>query len=129
MTTIEVVVRDYLRAQPGVSSLVNDDPTRINLEWKGDARATRVVVYRTGGGQHPYLPLHQPVLTFSVYGSTRPAAAGLADAIVQALSRITQVNEPLQSCEVVSVSWVPAPEGAARYIVIAQVTAHTEAVA
>lgn len=122
---IEIAVRDYLRSQPAVTSLLNDDPARLNIEWKGDVRATRITLYRSGGGLHYYVPLDHAALTLNVYGSTRPAAAQLADAVIGALWRVTNADEPLQCCEVESVFWLPASEGAARYVVITQVTAHT----
>jgi hypothetical protein len=121
--TVEAQVRDYLRGQDSVMDLLNTDPLRLNMEWKGNMSATHVTLYRAGGAAHEYYPHHFPALAIHCYGSTRPAAAEVADAIALALRRVTQADSPLLSAAVESVNWLPTTDGVARYIVTTVVTA------
>lgn len=124
MSTLEIEIRDYLRQQDEVMELLNDEPARLNLEWKGNLNATHVTLYRAGGGQHEYVPVDSPAVTLHIFGSTRPAAVAICDRICAALWRITNNDEPLQCGYVESVNWLPTSDGVARYVVVASVTAH-----
>ena len=115
--TCEVLVRDYLRSVPYVMTLLNDEPPRINMDWKGDMRATHATLYVAGGEYHDYVPLHHPLIIVHCFGSTRPAAAQLAETIALAIRGIHEGHRPLASGDVLSVLYVPTTDGVARYIV------------
>ena len=118
----EGALRDYLRSDPTVLGLLNDDDRRINMEWTGDTRASHVTLYRAGGNLHSLAPLDYPALTVHCFGSTRPAAATLADAVAAAVNDIDSRHLPLTSGNVESITYLPTTDGAARYIVTTTVT-------
>jgi hypothetical protein len=118
----ESVLRDYLRTRPAVMGLLNDDPKRLNMDWQGDMRATHVTLYIAGGNYHDYAPLHNPLIVFHCFGSTRPAAADVAEAVALEIRRIHEGHKPLCSGEVLSLLYVPTTDGVARYIVTTYVT-------
>jgi hypothetical protein len=121
--SMEAAVRDYLRTVPAVMGLLNNEERRLNMEWSGDARATRVTLYRAGGNLHGYAPLDFPVITFHCYGSTRSAAATVAEAVAAAVNNIDSRHLPLTSGSVESTTYLPTEDGAARYVVTSSVTA------
>jgi hypothetical protein len=125
VSTGEAEVRDYLRADDAVMALLNDDPKRLNMEWSGDMRATHVIVSRSGGGQHDYMPFDVPAMTIHCYGSTRPAAAAVASEIARSLKAVDPSHRPLCSATVESTLYLPTTEGVARYIVTTVVTTKT----
>lgn len=118
----EALVRDFLRADETVMGLLNNDPKRLNMEWVGDLRATHATLYRAGGDLHDYLPTQSPVIVVQCYGSTRPAASGLAEAVAMSLRSMSQADTPLLSATVESIIWLPTPDGVARYVVTTVVT-------
>lgn len=122
--SIEAVVRDYLRSRTDLMALVNGDAKRVNMEWSGDARSTRVNLFRAGGGQDDYTPLESAVVALHCYGSTRPAAADLADAVAREMRAVRSTpDSPLRSASVESLNWLPTTDGVARYVVTTSVTA------
>ena len=119
----EAAVREYLRSRTGLMGLLNNDPKRLNMEWTGDARASRVNLYRAGGSQDSYVPIETAIITFHCYGTTRPAAADLADAVALEMRRVrTSPDSPLRSARVESLNWLPTSDGVARYVVTTVVT-------
>jgi hypothetical protein len=127
--SIEADVRDYLRGDSAVMGLLNGDITRLNMEWKGAMTATHVTVHLAGGDYSSYLPHQHPVIVAHCFGSTRPSAADLADAVALSMRRISQADAPLLSSSVESINWLPTPEGVARYVVTTVVTAQLAPVA
>lgn len=120
---IEETVRDYIRTQSDVMELLNNDEKRVNIDWKGDMRSTHVTLYVGGGGPHEYLPLDNPLIIVHVFGSTRPAAARVAEVIGQAMWRMDAKAAPLLSARVLSTLYVPTTDGVARYVITTFVTA------
>jgi hypothetical protein len=122
MTPIEELIRDYLRGDADVMALLNDDPERVNMEYKGNTKATHVTLYRAGGFQHEYAPLDFALVTLHCYGTTRSVAARLADEIARALRAVSNYHAPLQSASVQSLGFLPTGDGTARYAVTTSVT-------
>lgn len=120
---VEQDVRDYLRGVPSLMALLNGENDRLNIDYRGNPKATHITLYRAGGGFDDYLPHENPVVTLHCYGTTRSVAAGLAQAVAGALRAITQANDPLRSASVESINFEPTPDGTARYVVISLVTA------
>lgn len=129
MATLEADVRDYLRGSAPLMALLQNEPARLNLEWKGAMTATHVTLYRSGGAMSDYLPHDNPAIALHCYGSTRPAAADLSDMVARVLRQMSQVDTPLLSASVESVNYLPTPDGVARYVVTALVTAQLAPVA
>jgi len=127
--SLEAQVRDYLRADETLMGLVNGDEKRVNMDWTGNMAASHVTLYRAGGNMSDYLPHDHPAIAVHCYGSTRPAAADLAEASALALRRMTQADSPLLSASVESIVYLPTPEGVARYVVTTVVTAQLAPVA
>jgi hypothetical protein len=127
--SLEQDVRDYLRGKPALMALLNDDERRLNMDWSGDARATHVTLYRAGGQQDDYIPYETAVITLHTYGTTRPVAADLADAVALEMRRVTQADKPLLSASIESINWLPTADGGARYVVTTVVTARTPVLA
>jgi hypothetical protein len=127
--SIEGTVRDYLRTDTTVMGLLNNDPKRLNMDWSGDVRASHVTLYLAGGDYSAYLPHQHPVLAIHAFGSTRPAAADLAEAVALAMRSLSQADTPLLSASVESVNWLPTPEGVARYVITTVVVAQLAPVA
>lgn len=118
---IEIAVRDYLRSQPELMALLNDEESRLNLEWKGDLRATHVTLHLVGGERHYYLPVGSPALMVHCFGSTRLSAAQVTEAVEQALWTLDSRAAPLQCAEVVGTQFLPTPDGVSRYVVTTSV--------
>lgn len=125
--SLEADVRNYLRTDETLMGLLNDDEKRVNMEWSGDARASHVTLFRAGGNMNAHYPHDYPVVVVHCYGSTRPAAADLSEAVALSMRRLSQADAPLLSASVESVNWLPTPEGVARYIVTTVVTAQLAA--
>lgn len=119
----EASLRDYLRADTTIMGLLLNDDRRLNMEWTGDPRATHVTLYRAGGNLHNYAPLEFPALVLHCYGTTRSAAATVAEAVAAAVNNIDSRHLPLTSGSVESVNYLPTAEGAPRYVVTTTVTA------
>lgn len=119
----EASLRDYLRADTTIMGLLLNDDRRLNMEWTGDPRATHVTLYRAGGNLHDYVPLEFPALVLHCYGTTRSAAATVAEAVAAAVNNIDSRHLPLTSGSVESVNYLPTAEGAPRYVVTTTVTA------
>lgn len=118
----EQLVRDYLRGDDTLMALLTDDERRLNMEWSGDARASRVTLYRGGGRLNGYVPLDYPVVTLHCWGSTRSAASALAERVAVLMNDIDNRLTPLVSGEVESVTYLPTMDGVPRYIVTTSVT-------
>jgi hypothetical protein len=127
--SVEQLTRDYLRTDETLMGLLNGDEKRLNMEWSGDLRASHVTLYRAGGNMDDYLPHDHPVIAIHCYGSTRPAAADLAEASALAMRRLTQADDPLLSASVESINYLPTPEGVARYVITTVVVAQLAPVA
>lgn len=127
--SVEAQIRDYLRGDTNVMGLLNDDETRMNMEWKGAISATHVTLYRSGGAMHDYLPHDFPAVALHCYGSTRPSASTLAEAVARSLREMSAADTPLLSASVESINYLPTPEGTARYIVTTVVAAQLAPVA
>jgi hypothetical protein len=122
--SLEATVRDYLRSRPNLMALVNGDVKRVNMEWTGPSQASRVNLYRAGGGQNDYVPIETAAITFHCYGSTRPAASDLADAVAREMRAIHSTpGSPLLSASIESHGLSYTPDGVARYVVTTSVTA------
>lgn len=122
MTPVEELVRDYLRADTGVMTLLDNEPKRMDVEYKGPIKATHVTLYRSGGYQTDYTPLDVALVTLHAYGTTRRMAATLADEVARAMRTLTSMARPLVSASVESLTYLPAGDGTARYAVTASVT-------
>lgn len=122
MSTVESEVRDYLRGRPELMGLLNGDVRRINMDWQGDMRATHVTLYRAGGPLHDYLPLENPLIILHVFGSTRPAAAEVAEKVNLALHDLDCRAKPLMSSQILSMLYVPTTDGVSRYVITTVVT-------
>ena len=119
---IEEVVRDYLRGDSELMTLLDNEPSRLNAEYKGNIKATHVTLYRAGGFMNEYVPIDSALVTFHCYGTTRSVAARLAEELARALRDITLYSWPLQTAAVQSIGYLPAGDGTARYVVTASVT-------
>lgn len=126
---IEESIRDYLRSRTSVMSLLNNDDKRCNIDWTGEAKAKHITIFRAGGPLHAYLPHQNPVVIIHCFAGSRSAAAELAEAVANALRSINQSHEPLRSCSVESLSYVPAVDGTARYSITSVVTSRLDPIA
>jgi hypothetical protein len=119
--SIEILVRDYLRTDTALMGLLNDDPKRMNMDWIGDVRATHCTLYVAGGEYHRYLPVHHPLIVVHCFGSTRPAAAAVAEEVAHAVRSIHEGHRPLAAGEVLSLLYLPTTDGVSRYVVTTSV--------
>jgi hypothetical protein len=92
------------------------------MDFRGNLNATHVTLYQGGGGLHPYLPLQLPTIVLHCFGSTRSAAADLAAAVADAIRNVHEGHKPLATGEVLSVLYLPTPDGVSRYVVTTSVT-------
>lgn len=129
MSSVEAAIRDYLRADESVMSILVNEDRRMDMEWRGDPRAGHATINLAGGGFDDYVPLRTAVLYVNCYGGSRPAASSLAEAVALSVRRITLSDAPLASASVESVAWKPTPDGVPRYVVTAVVTARFSPVA
>ena len=120
--SVELDMRDYLREQETLMSLLNDDPKRLNMDWTGNLNATHVTLYLAGGSMNDHNPLSRPVLGIHCFGSTRSAAAALSDEVAKQIRAIGPEDRPLCSATVESVVYLPTTDGVARYVVTTAVT-------
>lgn len=139
---VEYAVRDWLRTRPELMELdeqyrnrtsntlesrrvLSNDTRRIDLDYTGSG--SYVVLYRAGGGPASTYPQDRSIITFHCYGSTRHAAALLVGGLQVALQSLneTPLNEQVHGngAAVQSVTWLPTSDGAARYVLIALVSA------
>lgn len=125
MSTFELELRDYLRDDTAVMAILNNDDSRMNMDYAGNEAATHVTISRAGGSMNGYYPFDYPVFSLNCHGSTRPAAAALTSAVTNSLRALSSVNVPLLTASVESVVYLPTtPDGVARYVVTTVVTSN-----
>jgi hypothetical protein len=122
---VELAVRDYLRADSGVSALASN---RVFYGVpKAGAPATFATVQRIGGGDDPSeAPVDLSLVQIDCWAQTKAVAQSLRDAVRTAFLELrprTQGSTVLYGAEVISDIWLPDPDSdRPRYSVTAQVT-------
>lgn len=132
--SLEFALRDWLRTRSNVMDLLDADPRRLDLDWRGEERATHVVLYRDGGGQDLYTPTETGFFTLHCYGTTRKVASDLANAVAYELRRLqaAALNNAVTAywARVETLAWLPGNAGSQvipRYVVTTSVMATTVA--
>lgn len=73
----EMAVRDALRLRTDLVTFLNNDATKIDIDYRGSAK-TFINVWRSGGFPSRYITTDRAIMTFHCYGTTRKVALDLA---------------------------------------------------
>lgn len=128
----EAAVRDWLKTQPALVAAVGNDARHIDVEPpEGDVPYSYLVVFRAGGApRRSWISADRSLLQFDCWGNSRSghsrgAAQRLQERLVASLTSMTgaRLTDVMRAdrVEVLSVGYLPDPDGSERYVVTAMV--------